>query len=144
MTNLDIGYGHIVRTPLPYAQALEQAKARLKEQGFGVLCEVDVSAALREKLGANFRPYSILGACNPTFAKRALELEPQLGLLLPCNVVVQEDEGETIVSAIDARAMLGVVGNPSLDGVADEVNARLRLVLDKLPVDPSYEPRAIK
>jgi uncharacterized protein (DUF302 family) len=132
MTQLDISYGRAVRTLLSYAAAVEQVKTRLKEQGFGVLCEIDVSAALREKLGADFRPYVIIGACNPQFAQRALEVEAQIGLLLPCNFVVQELDGSTTVSAIDARAMLGVVGNPALDGVASEVNARLWRVLDEI------------
>lgn len=125
-------YGHEVTIDLPVDAAIERVKALLKEQGFGILGEIDVNATLREKLGVEFRPYRILGACNPVLAHRALGQEPQLGLLLPCNVVVQELDGRTVVSTVDARSLLGVVGNPALLATADEVNARLRIVLEGL------------
>jgi uncharacterized protein (DUF302 family) len=94
------------------------------------LCEIDVAKTLKEKIGAEFRPYVILGACNPQFAFEALSAEAQLGLLLPCNVVVQERDAETIVSAIDAKQLLSIVGRPELEPIAGEVNARLRAVVD--------------
>ena len=97
-----------------------------------MLCEIDVAKTLREKIGADFRRYAILGACNPHFALDALQAEPHLGLLLPCNVVIQEISGEIVISAVDARAMLSVVENSELLGVADEVNARLSRVLKRL------------
>jgi uncharacterized protein (DUF302 family) len=125
-------YGKIVTTRLGYAEAIERVKALLNDEGFGVLCDIDVTKTLREKTGAEFRPYRILGACNPHFAHQALEREAQLGLLLPCNVVVQEERGSTLVSAVDARALLSIVGNDALSGVADEVNARLGRVLDAM------------
>ncbi len=125
-------YGNQVETALSYAAAVDRIKAALKDEGFGVLCEIDVAATVREKLGETFRPYCILGACNPRLAHRAISAEPQLGLLLPCNVVVQELDGRTVVSAVDAGAMLGIVGNPQLDPVAQDVNARLRRVLDAI------------
>jgi uncharacterized protein (DUF302 family) len=124
-----IPYGQVVRTELPFAQAIEAAKAALQAQGFGILCEIDVTKSLQEKTGAAFRPYRILGACNPQFALQALETEPQLGLLLPCNVVVQEQDGKTVVSAVDAKAMLGVVGRPQLSAIAAGVNERLAAAL---------------
>jgi uncharacterized protein (DUF302 family) len=125
-------YGRAVTTALSYEQAIEQAKALLKEEGFGVLCDIDVAATMREKIGAEMGPYRILGACNPSLAHTALSHHPQLGLLLPCNVVVQRRDETTIVSAVDARALLGVVGNASLEPIAAEVTARLDRVLDKI------------
>ena len=123
-------YGRAVRTSLSFDEAIDRAKELLKTEGFGVLCEIDVTATMKEKLGEAFRPYRILGACNPQLAHKTITAEPQIGLLLPCNVVVQELDGAAVVSAIDARAMIGFVGNPSLASVADEVNARLNRVLD--------------
>jgi uncharacterized protein (DUF302 family) len=111
---------------------VERAKALLKDEGFGVLCEIDVAGTLKEKLGADVPPYRILGACNPQFAHQALLMEPQLGLLLPCNVVVQQRDNGTVVSAIDARSLLGIVKNDEMLGIADEVNGRLARVLDRI------------
>jgi len=128
----NIRYGRAIATTLPFAAALARVKELLKEQGFGVLCEIDVAKTLDEKIGAAFRPYVILGACNPLLAHQALGAEPQLGLLLPCNVVVQEKDGRTIVSAIDAQAMLGLVGNPALAPVADDASVRLGRALDQI------------
>lgn len=127
-----MNYGKSVTTLLSYDEAVERTKSLLKGEGFGVLCDIDVSKTLREKADIDFRPYRILGACNPTFAHRALEEEAQLGLLLPCNVVVQVLSGVTVVSAIDARALLSVVGNSNLLELADEVNIRLGRALDSL------------
>jgi uncharacterized protein (DUF302 family) len=125
-------YGRAVGTALSFAEAVDRARAQLKEEGFGVLCDIDVAATMREKLGESFRPYRILGACNPQLAHRALEAQPYLGLLLPCNLIVQESDGKTLVAAIDAHAMLGVTGDPQLSALADEVNARLGRVLDAI------------
>ena len=123
-------YGKAVNTALSYADAVERVRELLKENGFGVLCEIDVAKTMREKIDTPFRPYLILGACNPQLAYRALTEEAQLGLLLPCNVVVQDVDGQIVVSAVDAQAMLGVVGNANLTPVADDANARLMRVLD--------------
>ena len=131
-----MNYGKVVPTSLSYDDAIERVKALLKDEGFGVLCDIDVSKTLREKADVDFRPYRILGACNPAFAHRALQEEPQLGLLLPCNVVVQVLSGVTTVSAIDARALLSVVGNSDLLELADEVNVRFGRVLDSLQASP--------
>lgn len=125
-------YGKSAVTQLSFDEAVEAAKARLRDEGFGVLCEIDVTKTLREKIGADFRRYRILGACNPHFALEALQGEPQLGLLLPCNVVVQELPEGIVVSAVDARALLSLVENSALLDVADEVNARLSRVLEGL------------
>jgi uncharacterized protein (DUF302 family) len=126
-------YGQAVVTTLSYADAVARVKELLQEQGFGVLCEIDVAKTLRDKIGASFRPYLILGTCNPQFAHRALSEEGQLGLLLPCNVVIQEQDGRVVVSTVDAHAMLGIVDNASLKSVADEVNERFAHVRESLP-----------
>jgi uncharacterized protein (DUF302 family) len=134
MTMPDVPYGfekRLERTAVD--QALERVTAALKTEGFGVLTSIDVRATLAAKLEVEFRRYLILGACNPTLAHRALTLEPQIGLLLPCNVVVQEAAGgATIVSIADPRAMFALVENPALAAVAEEADARLRRVLATL------------
>lgn len=127
-----IEYGRAVAAKWNFDETCEQVKAALKDEGFGVLCEIDVAKTLQEKLGKPFRPYRILGACNPPLAHQALALDGQLGLLLPCNVVVQEEEGHAIVSAIDTRALMSVAKNPALAVVAREVNERLQRVLDNV------------
>ncbi len=124
-------YGYSRTVDLAVGAAIERVTAELGKEGFGVLSTINVQATLEKKLGAHTPPYVILGACNPQFAHQALQIEPMLGLLLPCNVVVFEDAaGHTVVGAIDAHAMLSVVGNPALDPVAAEVNARMQRVVD--------------
>lgn len=123
-------YGNAVTVAAPFDDTLRRTKEALKDEGFGVLCEIDVAKTLKEKLDVAFRPYTILGACNPRLAHRALSVEGDLGLLLPCNVVVSaEEHGGTRVSAIDAATMMRMVGNDQLDPIAAEVNERLRRVL---------------
>lgn len=122
-------YGLGGKVALSYAEAVEKAKEALKAEGFGVLCEIDVQATLKAKLGVDRTPYVILGACNPTLAHQALEAEPDLGLLLPCNVVVYEDQGAVYVKAIEPGRMLSVVENPDLDPVAKQVREKLERVL---------------
>lgn len=117
-------------TRLPFAEAVAKVRETLKDEGFGVLTEIDVQATLREKLGEELEPYLILGACNPPYAHRALQLEPDLGTLLPCNVVVYVADGETHISAVDPVAMLGIVGNAELDPVAAEIRARMERAVD--------------
>jgi uncharacterized protein (DUF302 family) len=124
------GFGGIIK--LPYAEAVERTKAALKEQGFGVLCEIDVQKTMKEKRGIDFRPYVILGACNPPLAEKALAAELDLGLLLPCNVVVYETAGGSVVEAMDPEPILGVVGNPTLASIAGEVKARLQAALARV------------
>jgi uncharacterized protein (DUF302 family) len=128
-------YGFSKTVNLPYAEAVEKARAALKEEGFGVLSEIDIKEKLKEKLGVDFRNYVILGACNPPLAYKTLQEEINIGLLLPCNVIVYEadEEGKSVVAAIDAKTMLSVVGNnPALDAVAFEVNEKLRRVVAQL------------
>jgi uncharacterized protein (DUF302 family) len=118
-------------TELGFDDAAERVREELKAEGFGILCEIDVQATLKEKLGVDGEPYLILGACNPPLAHRALEAEPDLGTLLPCNVVVYRRGGETTVSAIDAERMLSIVGNDELAPVAAEVRSRLAAVVER-------------
>ena len=128
-------YGFSKTVDLPYEDAVEKARAALKAEGFGVLCEIDIKEKLKEKLGVDFRNYVILGACNPPLAYETLQQEIGIGLLLPCNVIVYEaDEvGKSIVAAIDAKTMLSVVGgNATLDAVATEVNEKLKRVVAEL------------
>jgi uncharacterized protein (DUF302 family) len=126
------GFGTVVN--LSYDQALERTRAALKEQGFGVLTEIDVKATMQAKLAADFRPYVILGACNPPLAHRALSADLGLGLLLPCNVVVYDNlDGTSTVEAMDPEAALSLVGNnPTIAEVAREARVRLRKALDTL------------
>ncbi len=118
-------------TALAFDDAVGRVKEELKAEGFGVLCEIDVQATLREKLGVESERYLILGACNPPLAHRALEAEPELGVLLPCNVVVYERDGETHVAAIDAERMLSIVGRDELAPIAAEVRRRLAVVVER-------------
>jgi uncharacterized protein (DUF302 family) len=118
-------------TDLSFADALERVRAELADEGFGVLTEIDVQATLRAKLGVEQEPYTILGACNPPLAHRALEAEPELGTLLPCNVVVYRRDGVTHVSAIDAERMLSLVGNDAVAPVAAEVREKLAAVVER-------------
>ncbi|MGO9782468.1 MAG: DUF302 domain-containing protein, partial [Streptosporangiaceae bacterium] len=104
----------------------------LKAQGFGVLTEIDMRATLRDKLGEDMEDYLILGACNPSLAHRALGIDSSLGLLLPCNVVVRSEAGQTIVEALDPQTMVTITGQPALQPVADEAAGRLRAALDSL------------
>ncbi|MDH2910823.1 MAG: DUF302 domain-containing protein [Candidatus Eremiobacteraeota bacterium] len=125
-------YGHETVVEGKFEEVIDRTKAALAERGFGVLTEIDVAATLKKKIGAEMEPYVILGACNPTFAHQALQREPDLGLLLPCNVVVMQKSGKTYVKAIDAGAMLGVTGNTELIGVAGEVDTLLKETLNAL------------
>jgi uncharacterized protein (DUF302 family) len=104
----------------------------LKGEGFGVLTDIDVAATMKAKLGEDFRPYRILGACNPKLAHRALELEDKIGTMLPCNVIVQQHDGGVEVSAVDPVASMRAIHNPGLADVAKEVQARLKRVVDSL------------
>jgi len=127
-------YGIRIELPVPYEQAVERAAAALKDQGFGVLTTIDVRQTLKQKLDRDFRKYVILGACNPPLADRALHAELEVGLLLPCNVIVYElAPGRSVVSAMAPLAALGIVGdNPTLQAVATEADARLRRALGAL------------
>ena len=119
-------------TALPYVEAVARVRAELKNAGFGVLCEIDVQATLKRKLGAEREPYLILGACNPPLAHQALGAEPELGVLLPCNVVVYEHGGETQIAAVDPERMLSIVDNDELAATAGEVRRRLAAVVERV------------
>ena len=127
-------YGLRVKVNVPYESAVEQATAALKAEGFGVLTTIDVRQTLKQKLDKDFRKYVILGACNPPLAHRALESELEIGLLLPCNVIVYEAEpGQSVVAAMAPVAALGVVGDSQdLATVAREADQRLRRALTSL------------
>ena len=130
---MTIEYGLQVTTKLSYTKAIEKVTAALKAEGFGVLTEIDVKATLKKKLNAEFRRYIILGACNPNLAYQALQNELEIGLLLPCNVIVYEaDDGQTTVSIVDPMIILGVVDSAPLKAVADKAYARLSRVRDSL------------
>ena len=119
--------------PLDFETALARTKEELKREGFGVLTEIDVQATLRQKLNVDFRKYKILGACNPPFAHQALQAEPRIGTLLPCNVVVQElPDGRTEVAAINPLVSMKTVGNPRLEPIGSQVAAKLQAVVDRL------------
>jgi uncharacterized protein (DUF302 family) len=116
-----------------YADGVERARQSLQKRGFGVLTEIDVQATLKKKIDADTRPYVILGACNPKLAHQALQAEPAIGLLLPCNVVVSEDDsGNAVVSAIDPVSMFTVVGRPDVEPLAKEVRSLLEQAIEEL------------
>jgi uncharacterized protein (DUF302 family) len=127
-------YAHRIELDVPYEEAIERTVAALKEQGFGVLTTIDVKDTLKKKLDADFRKYVILGACNPPLARRALSAELEVGLLLPCNVIVYETEpGKSAVSAMAPLSALGIVGNnEALRGVAQEADEKLKRALASL------------
>ncbi|SNS70569.1 DUF302 domain-containing protein [Actinomadura mexicana] len=127
-----MGYAISVRLHRPYGETVEQVRAVLKDQGFGVLTEIDVRATLREKLGETMEDYLILGACNPRLAHRALGVDLRIGLLLPCNVVVRADGDDTVVEALDPQVMVSVSDRPDLGPVADEAAERLAAALRRL------------
>jgi uncharacterized protein (DUF302 family) len=125
--------GIVVRMNVDYETALAQTVAGLKDEGFGVLTEIDVKDTLKKKLGVDHPPYKILGACNPPLAHRALTAAPEVGLLLPCNVTVRELQDGTIeIAIIDPMIMMGVISNPDLKPIADEARARLERVAQSL------------
>jgi len=128
---LATGYTLTSTTPLPFAEAVERVRSELKHEGFGVLCEIDVQATLKQKLGVAGEPYLILGACNPPLAHQALEADPDLGVLLPCNVVVYQHDGDTRISAVDAERILSIVANDELALIAADVKRRLAAVVER-------------
>jgi len=117
----------------PFARAIERVRAELKKEGFGVLTDIDIKAALKDKLGVDFRNYRILGACNAPYAYKALQVEDKIGTMLPCSVIVQETpDGRVEVAAIDPVASMQAVVNPGLEPVGREVREKLRKVIDAL------------
>jgi uncharacterized protein (DUF302 family) len=124
-------YALQITTRRGFDDSIRRATELLAEQGFGVLTEIDVQATLQKKLGIESRPYRILGACNPTFAHRALEAEPYVGVFLPCNVVVWDEGDHRVVAVMEPRIMAEVVGSGEIGVIADAVSERLRAVLEK-------------
>jgi uncharacterized protein (DUF302 family) len=135
MTKAITDYAYRTKLNLPYEQAVEKVTEALKGEGFGVLTQIDVKATMKKKLEADFRKYVILGACNPSLAHQTLETELEIGLLLPCNVIVYEEDGGSVVSIVDPISMLGVVENPNLDPVAREARTRLQRVIEAVGGD---------
>ncbi|MHB1530679.1 DUF302 domain-containing protein [Acidithiobacillus sp.] len=126
-------YAFSTTTTGSFQGALSKVTEALKAEGFGVLTEIDVAATLKAKLGIDSRPYKILGACNPQFAHQAIEADPDIGLLLPCNVIVREEaDGQITVGFMDPAAVLGMVGNPQVTAIGETVRAKLIRVRDSL------------
>lgn len=125
-------YGIKTETSLSFDDAIERVKKALSQQGFGVLTEINVQGTLKTKLGVDTDKYIILGACNPGFAHQALQAEEDIGLLLPCNVIVYEHKGKTIVNAIKPSVAMGMVDNPKLADIAGDVEQRLTQVIQDI------------
>jgi len=121
-----------IELDIPYDDAIAAVKDALKDQGFGVLTEIDVRQTLKDKLNIDIEPQIILGACNPQLAHRALEIDPRVATMLPCNVVVRTDDGHTIVEALDPKIIAEVPDNPALAPIADEAGQRIQAALDAL------------
>lgn len=132
MSTITTTLGHTVRLQTDFDGALRRVTEAMRVEGFGVLTEIDVKETLKTKLDVDFRQYKILGACNPSLAYRALTAAPEVGLLLPCNVVVAEVEGGTEIALVDPIAMLGFVNRPELEPIAEEARARLGRVAKAL------------
>jgi uncharacterized protein (DUF302 family) len=126
-------YGFSKTIDLSYEEAIKKVTEELKKEGFGILTEIDVKDTLKKKLDVNFKPYIILGACNPPFAYKTLQAEEQIGLLLPCNVIVYvDDENRTVVAAMDPLAVMKSVNNEALSDTALEVKQRLQNVIENI------------
>lgn len=127
-------YGIGKSVPLPYEQAVERTRAALQQEGFGVLTEIDVKATLKKKLDVDFKKYVILGACNPSLAWQGFQAEPDIGLLLPCNVIVyEEDATRSRVAVLDPLVQLGITGRHDIEPLANEARQRLERALRTLP-----------
>ena len=126
-------YHHTKLVPYSFSQALEKVKAALSNAGFGVISEIDLKEKFREKLNMDFREYRILGACNPKMALQAIELEDKIGVLLPCNILVQEHEdGKVEVTAVNPMETMAAVDNPNLESIATDISQKLQNVIENL------------
>ena len=131
MSETDVSYALRTTTPLGFTDAVARVREELASEGFGVLCEIDVQATLKQKLGVDRDPYLILGACNPQLAHGALQAEPELGVLLPCNVVLYTQDAQTHIAAVNAEQMLSIVANDVVTDIAAEVRRRLASVIKR-------------
>ena len=131
MSDVDVSYTLSTTTPLGFTDAVARVREELASEGFGVLCEIDVQATLKQKLDVDRDPYLILGACNPKLAHGALQAEPELGVLLPCNVIIYTQDGDTHIAAVNAEQMLSIVANDELTETASEVRRRLAAVVKR-------------
>ncbi|MCS7053417.1 MAG: DUF302 domain-containing protein [Ignavibacterium sp.] len=127
-----MNYGFSKTTNYNFEEAIEKVTEELKKEGFGVLTTIDVKETLKKKLDVDFKKYIILGACNPPFAYKALQSEEELGLLLPCNVIVFEKEDKTVVSIFDPMVMTEIIKNPAIGEIANEVKTKLQKVLESI------------
>ena len=127
-----MNYAKTIKLDMSYDEAVPKVKEAFKSKGFGALTEIDVRATLKEKLGSDMEPYLIIGACNPGLAHRALDAEREVGLLLPCNVVVRSDGDGVVVQALDASVIASVPGNPALEPIAAEAGRLIIEALDQL------------
>jgi len=125
-------YSYTKQVPLSFREAKEKTTAALAQEGFGILTEIDVKAALKKKLGVEYGEYVILGACNPPFAYQALQAEKEIGLFMPCNVIIYEDGGKTFISAILPTVTIGAINNPSLVDIAKTVEEKLKKVINNI------------
>lgn len=127
-----MNYSYTKNVKLNFSEAVEKVKTELKKESFGILTEIDVKATLKKKLDVNYDDYVILGVCNPPFAYKALQAEKEIGLMLPCNVIVYEDKGEVFTSTILPTVAMGMIKNEKLKEIAVQVEAKLKEVIDKL------------
>ena len=125
-------YGYKRQVSILYDEAINRTKEILQKEGFGVLTEIDVKATLKKKLNVDYDKYIILGACNPPFAYQALQAEQDIGLLLPCNIIIYEAEGQTYVAAIIPTVAMGMVENKQLENIATQVEEKLKKVIDNI------------
>jgi len=125
-------YGFIKELDIPYEEAVERVTEELKKEGFGILTSIDLRQKFREKLNIDFGKYTILGACNPPFAYKSLQAEENIGLLLPCNAIVYEKGGKTVVGIIRPSAAMGMIDNPALKDIAEQVESKLLKVIERV------------
>lgn len=130
-----MNYGYKRQVNLSYEDAVAKTREGLKMEGFGIITKIDVKATVKSKLGIDFDKYIILGACNPSFAHKALEIEKDLGLLMPCNVVIYQEKDKTFIVSTRPTITMGVVGNPLLAPVAAQVEEKLKKAIDSVPVE---------
>jgi len=125
-------YGYKIKSKHSYKETIEKTKSELMKEGFGVLTEIDVKETLKKKLDVDFENYIILGACNPSFALKALQAEHEIGLMLPCNVIVYDKDGDTFVSAILPATAMGMINNEELQAIAMQVEEKLKAVINNI------------